>query len=195
MLVATPVSATDSSNQEKLVAELDALRQDSIAVARETQQHQGRLGALDRELVLLGQDAAARRRGLEESRVEQAQLLGALERLARHPPDQTPPQPGTPLDQARSRILLAATVPALRAEGRALAGEIEAAAALRARLSARQNDLIELRDALAHDRARLAEISSRRPELVRQLLPDMGKGASQPAKSGAGEADLGELIA
>ena len=193
MLVATPVSATDSSNQEKLVAELDALRQDSIAVARETQQHQGRLAPLDRKVVLLGQDAAARRRGLEESRVEQAQLLGALERLARHPPDQMPPQPGTPLDQARSRILLAATVPALRAKARALAGEIEATAALRARLSGGQDELIELRDTLARDRERLAEISARRAELVRQLLPDTDKGASQPAN--AGEPDLAQLIA
>src|SRR5438874_6328945 len=138
--MAAPACAADSSNQEKLVAELDALRQDSIAVARETQQHQGRLAPLDRELVLLGQDAAARRRGLEESRVEQAQLLGALERLARHPPDRTQPPPGPPLDQVRSRILLAATVPALRAEAHALAGEIAATAALRARLAAGQTE-------------------------------------------------------
>src|SRR5437763_6381544 len=147
MSLVTPAWSADSENQEKLAAELVSARQDGIAAARETQQRQVRLVALDRELVLLGQDAAARRRGLEESRIEQAQLLGALERLARHPPDQTQPTPGPPLDQVRSQILLAATVPALRAEAHALAGEIAATAALRTRLAAGQTELIELRDA------------------------------------------------
>jgi septal ring factor EnvC (AmiA/AmiB activator) len=186
--------SADSANQEKLAAELDAVRQDGIATARETQRRQARVVALDRELVLLGQDAAARRRGLEESRVEQAQLLAALERLARHPPDQTQPPQGPPLDQVRSHILLAATVPRLRAEARALTGEIAATAALRARLAAGQNELIELRDALARDRNHLAEIVARRAELARQLSPDNGKGAAQPVKSGPENSDLGQLI-
>jgi septal ring factor EnvC (AmiA/AmiB activator) len=192
--LAAPAWSADSSSQAKLVAELDTVRQDGIAAARETQQRQARLVALDRELVLLGQDAAARRRGLEESRVEQAQLLGALERLARPLPDRTRPPPGPPLNQVRSRILLAATVPALRAEAHALAGEIAATAALRARLAAGQTELIELRDALAHDRERLAEITAHRVELARQLLPDNGKGASPPAKPGSENSDLGQLI-
>jgi septal ring factor EnvC (AmiA/AmiB activator) len=192
--LAAPAWSADSSSQAKLVAELDTVRQDGIAAARETQQRQARLVALDRELVLLGQDAAARRRGLEESRVEQAQLLGALERLARPLPDRTQPPPGPPLDQVRSQILLAATVPALRAEAHALAGEIAATAALRARLAAGQTELIELRDALAHDRERLAEITAHRVELARQLLPDNGKGASPPAKPGSENSDLGQLI-
>jgi septal ring factor EnvC (AmiA/AmiB activator) len=189
-----PARSADSSNQEKLVAELDAVRQDGIVTARETQQRQSRIVALDRELVLLGQDAAARRRGLEESRTEQAQLLGALERLAQHPPDNTEPFVGTPLDQVRSYILLAATVPALHAEARALAGEIAATAALRARLAASQDELIALRDTLAHDRERLAKITAHRAELVRQLLPDNGKGASQSVKPGPENSDLAQLI-
>ena len=189
-----PARSADSSNEEKLVAELDAARQDGIAAARETQQHQARIVALDRELVLLGQDAAARRRGLEESRMEQAQLLGALERLARHPPDDAEHFVGTPLDQVRSQILLAATVPALRAEASALADEIAATAALRARLAARQDELIALRDTLAHDRERLAGITAHRAELVRELLPDNGKGASQSVKPGPENSDLAQLI-
>jgi septal ring factor EnvC (AmiA/AmiB activator) len=82
----------------------------------------------------------------------------------------------------------------LRAEARALAGEIAATAGLRARLAAGQTELIELRDALAHDRERLAEITAHRAELARQLLPDNGKGPSQPVKPGAENSDLGQLI-
>jgi septal ring factor EnvC (AmiA/AmiB activator) len=191
-LLVSPVWAADSP--EKLVAELDAARQDGIAVARDMQQRQVKLAALDRELALLGHDAAARQRGLDESQVEQAQLLGALERLARHPPEQAPPFAGPPIDRVHSSILLAAMLPALRAEAKALAGEIAAIAALRARIVAGQTELAATRDALAHDRERLAEIAAHRGDLARQLLPDNGKGTSQPVKPIAPGSDLGDLI-
>jgi septal ring factor EnvC (AmiA/AmiB activator) len=164
------------------------------------QQWQATVAALNRELALLGHDAAARRRGLDESQVEQAQLLGALERLSRHPPpDKTQgfeaqSFAGSPIDQVRAGILLAATLPALDAEAKALAGEIAAIAALRARIAAGQTELAETRDALTHARGRLAEVVAQRAELARQLLPDNGKGATQPAKPISPGTDLGDLI-
>jgi murein hydrolase activator len=197
--LASQAWAADSS-PEKLVADLDAARQDGIAAAREMQQRQAKIAALDREIPLLSHDAAARQRGLDESQVEQAQLLGALEQLARHPPPdktqgfQAQAFAGAPIDQVRSGILLAATLPALHAEAKALAGEIAAIAALRARGGARQTELAAAQDALAHDRERLGEIAVRRTELVRQLLPDNGKAAIQPAKQVSAGSDLGDLI-
>ena len=193
VLLAAPAWAADSS-PEKLAAELDAVRQDGIAAARDMQQRQVRVAALDRELALLGHDAAARQRGLDESQVEQAQLLGALERLSRHPPEEAQFFARAPIDQVRGGILLAATLPALRAEAKALAGEIAAIAALRARIAARQTELAATRDALANDRQRLADLVAHRADLVRQLLPDNGKAASQPAKPISPGSDLGDLI-
>ena len=185
--------AADSS-PEKLVADLDATRQDGIAVAREMQRRQAKIAALDRELPLLSHDVAARQRGLDESQVEQAQLLSALEQLARHPPEQAQAFAGAPIDQVRSGILLAATLPALQAEAKALAGEIAAIAALRARIAAGQTELAATRDALARDRERLAEFAAHRADLSRQLLPDSGKAASQPVKPIVPGTDLGDLI-
>jgi septal ring factor EnvC (AmiA/AmiB activator) len=189
-----PSAWAGDSSPEKLVADLDATRQDGIAAAREMQQRQAKIAALDRELPLLSHDAAARQRGLDESQVEQAQLLGALEQLARHPPEQAQAFAGAPIDRVRSGILLAATLPALQAEAKALAREIAAVAALRARIAAGHTELAATRDALAHDRERLAEIAVHRADLNRQLLPDSGKAASQPAKPIAPGSDLGDLI-
>src|SRR5947208_13828933 len=81
---AAPTRAADPP--DKLVAELEQVRQESIAAAREAQQRQSTIATLARDIDLLDRDLAARRRGLDESQVEQAQLPGALERLARHPP-------------------------------------------------------------------------------------------------------------
>jgi septal ring factor EnvC (AmiA/AmiB activator) len=177
---------------EKLAAELDQARQKSIAGAREAQQRQAAIAALGRELDLLDRDVAARQRGLDESQVEQAQLLGALERLVRHPPEETQPLVGTPIDQVRSRTLLAATVPALHAEAQALSGEIEAVASLRARIAAKEAELAGARDALPRDREHLSQIVARRAQLIQQLLPDIGRAARPPAKPEG--ADLDNLI-
>src|SRR5437762_4691021 len=133
LCLAAPTRAADPP--EKLVAELERVRQESIAAAREAQQRQSTIGTLTRDIEMLDRDLAARRRGLDESQVEQAQLLGALERLARHPPEATNPAVGSPSNRVRSEILRAATIPALRAEAQALAGEVEAVASLRARRS------------------------------------------------------------
>ena len=111
--LAAPTRAADPP--EKLVAELAQVRQESIVAARAAQQRQSTIATLTRDIELLDRDLAARRRGLDESQVEQAQLLGALERLARHPPETTHPALGPPIDRVRSEILLAATIPALRA--------------------------------------------------------------------------------
>ncbi|MBV9015791.1 MAG: peptidoglycan DD-metalloendopeptidase family protein [Alphaproteobacteria bacterium] len=191
-LLASPASATDSP--DNLVPELDQARRDAIQAARETQQHQAAAAALDRELDLLDRDLAARRRGLDESQPEQAQLLGALERLALHPPDETKASEApllSSLDRARSQMLLAATVPALRAEAQALAGEIQAVALLRARIAAKESELAGLRDALPKYREHLAQIVAHRAELIRQLLPEPGK-ATDLAKPD--RADLDNLI-
>jgi septal ring factor EnvC (AmiA/AmiB activator) len=181
-------SAWAAESPEKLAAELDQARQQSIAAAREAQQRQAAIAALGRELDLLDRDVAARQRGLDESQVEQAQLLGALERLARHPPEETRPLAGTPIERVRSQTLLAATVPALRSEARALSGEIDAVAALRARIAAKEGELAGARDALPRDREHLSQIVAHRAELVQQLLPDIGKAARPPG------ADLDNLI-
>jgi murein hydrolase activator len=186
----SPASAVESP--EALAAELDQVRQGSIAAARDMQQRQAAIAALIREIDLLDRDLAARRRGLAESQVEQTQLLGSLERLARHPREQTKPVYGPPLDRVRSEILLVATMSALRTEAQALTGEIAAVASLRTRIAAKETELAGLRDALPKDRERLAQIVARRGELVRQLLPDIDKAARLPVKPDT--ADLDKLI-
>ena len=182
-----PTFAADSP--DVAAAELDQVRQESIAAAREVQQRQASIAALIRDIDLLDRDLAARRRGLAESQIEQAQLLGALERLARHPPEQTKPLAASPLDRVRGEILLVATIPALRAEAQALTGEIAAVASLRTRIAAKETELAGLRDALPKDRERLTQIVAHRAELIRQWLPDTDKPARASSKPETSDVD------
>jgi septal ring factor EnvC (AmiA/AmiB activator) len=88
--------------------------------------------------------------------------------------------------------LLAATIPALRAEAQALAGELQAVASLRARIAAKESELAGARDALPKDRERLTQAVAHRAELIRQLLPELDKAARLPAKPDT--ADLDKVI-
>jgi septal ring factor EnvC (AmiA/AmiB activator) len=187
-------AAPRSSEPAVAAGELDRLRQETITLARTVQRQESALVALEHELDLLGREAAGRQRGLDESRVEQEQLLGTLERLARHPPDAVPQPAQLPIDRVRSHILLQAAVPALRDEARALANEIERLAALRARIEAKQRELAAARDTLAGSREQLAQSVARRTELVHQVSAENGDGEGSAAKLGQAVGDLGELI-
>ena len=188
------MAAPPSSEPSVAAGELDRVRQESIDLARTTQQRESALVALEHELDLLGREAAGRQRGLDESRVEQEQLLGTLERLARHLPDAAPPPAQPPVDRVRSHILLQAAVPALRDEAHALASEFAKVAALHGRIAAKQGELSAARDALAASRDQLAQGMTRRTELVHQLLPDNGDGDGSAAKLASVASDLAELI-
>src|SRR5713226_7413809 len=132
----TPAGAAANSS-----GDLDALRRKCIAAARAAQQLERTVGTIEHDADLLGRDAAGHQRGLDESRVEQAQLLGEIERFARHPPDRFAVVAATAIDRLRGELLLEAVVPALRAEARALSGEIERIAALHGEIAAKQGAL------------------------------------------------------
>jgi septal ring factor EnvC (AmiA/AmiB activator) len=194
VLAPAGIAAPRSSQPLAAAGELDRVRQETITLARTVQQRESALAALDHELDLLGREAAGRQRGLDESRVEQEQLLGTLERLARHPPDAAPQPAQPPIDRVRSHILLQAAVPALRDEARALANELERLAALRAWIEAKQRERAAARDTLADSREQLAQSVARRTELVHQLSAENGDGEGSAAKLGQAVGDLGELI-
>ena len=107
-----PVTAAPASG------ELDAVRQECIAAARDAQEHEGAIATLEHTIVLLGRDADARQRGLAESRAEQARFLGTLGNLARDPPERPAYAPAAAIERIRGEMLLQGTLPGLRAEAR-----------------------------------------------------------------------------
>ncbi len=179
---------------EGLVGELDALRRQSVAVGRAAQQHEMAIAALRREVTLLERDAAGTQRGLDDTRREQAELLAALERLARRPPEALALAPEGPIDRLRSGILMAAAVPALTAEAQALTREIDRLAAVRVQLGVKQDELAMRRATLVKNHEVLAQMAVRRGELTRQLVRDDPEFEARLRLAGEQAADLKDLI-
>jgi murein hydrolase activator len=187
-------AAAPSPSPPEPAAELEALRPQAVAAAQAVQRWEATVAALEHTLLLLGREVAGRQRGLDDSRAEQAQLLGIIEHLARHPPNQPVSLAQSPIDRRRSAILLDAAVPELRAEAHALADEIGRLATLRVRVGATQDELATTRDALSREREKLGQITARRQELLRQILRDDGDGERLAARLSHDAGDLAELI-
>jgi septal ring factor EnvC (AmiA/AmiB activator) len=171
-------------------SELDTLRQECIAAARDSSQRERQLAALEHTIELLTRDADARRRGLDESRAEQTHLLAALLHLARHQPGGPASAAAPPFDRVRGELLLDGAIPALRAEARALIGEIERVAQLRRRIAAKQDELAPAQALAAMAHEQLAALVARR----NQLEPEDKTAAARIAKLAREAGDLGDLV-
>lgn len=174
--------------------ELDAVRQECIGASRDTQARERAVAALEHEIGLLDRDAEGRQRDLDESRTEQAHLLGTLTALARNPPEEPSVAPGGPIERSRGELLLRGTLTALHAEARALSGEIERIATLHAQTAAKNGELASARQALEADRLHLAELTARRLALSRRFRPEAPGGDARIAALGREANDVGDLI-
>jgi len=194
VLVGTAPVTAAPAKETPAAGELDAVREECITAARGAQQHEQGFAALERTISLLGRDAEGRQRGLDESRPEQARLLGTLAHLARYPPERPAHPPASAIERIRGEMLMQGMLPGLRAEARALAGEIERIAALRQQIAGKKAELESARQANAADRAQLAELAARRLELTRRLLPEDSGAAVRIARLGHEASDIGDLI-
>lgn len=176
--------------------ELDAVRRETVAAAREARSHEQTLAGLQHQIELIDRDAEARRRGLEESRPEQEQLLGALEFLARNPPDPATDSErvASPLDRARGELLLDVAIPGLRQQARALRGEFARIAALRRDIAPRQAAADSESRAIADARERIARLVTRRRELAQALLPADDGADARLTRLGREAKDPADLI-
>jgi septal ring factor EnvC (AmiA/AmiB activator) len=191
---AGPATAAPPKAPPSASGELDAVRQELIAVARDTQSHEATVAALEHTILLLGRDAEGRQRDLDESRPEQARLLGTLAYLARDLPERPDFAPPAALGRIRGEMLLQGTLPGLRAEARALAGEIERIAALRTQIATKKDELASARQARGEDRRKLAELTAQRLDLTRRILPEDSGGPTRVARLGHEASDIGDLI-
>ncbi len=175
------------------VAQLDALREQCIDAAAAVQQSERSIGALDVAIQVMERGAEAKKREIAQSRAQQEALLGALERLARAPPEALVFAPQGLVDRRRSAMLIAAAVPALHAQARQLGGQLAALSRAQGLIETRRRDIDEARAALARGRDALVKLVSRRDALIEQLLHQQGKPAAA-VPLGDQASDLVDLI-
>ena len=191
--VVVPGAAAPPAPLEGQIGQLDSIRQQCITTALQVQQRERTIGALDLAIGVMQHGLDTKSKEIAASRQQQEALLGALERLARMPPEATVFAAQGPVDRMRGGILMAAAIPALTAEARKLGSQMAALAAVQNQITARRKDIDDARAALASGREALAQLVARRNTLNGQLLHEDGKLVTV-GQLGDQASDLADLI-
>jgi septal ring factor EnvC (AmiA/AmiB activator) len=187
--------------ERALAEEIASLEDDRAALAKalieattRIRENENRSEELTMRLESLIASEAAIRRSLEARRGVIVEVLAALQRMGRRPPPAVLARPDDILAAVRTSMLLGAVVPALRAETRALAADLEELVALRSAIALDREALARELATLDSERRRLSALIETRQERLHAAREDaVGEGAR--IASLAAQADtLEELI-
>ncbi len=147
-----------AEREEALQAELERLRQASIAAAAALQSQEEEASALELTLSAIRDARGFKLQELEQRRDELARLVNGLTRLSRRPPEAMLFAPGEAYDTWRAAVLLGGIGPLISSRAAGLREDLDELASIEADLHARRVDLNNVVRSMADERQRLTEM-------------------------------------
>ncbi len=176
-IAAGQIQQRSLSNQARTVRDqAEGLRIRAAIAAHKIQQEEAALSGIEERLAALRRQEMGYRRRLDRMQESMASSIAALIRMERQPAAAFLAAPGTMLDAGRGGRLLAAALPALRADADEIGELLAAAGEVRDQLSREQQQHVAV----------VATLSGRRQEL-RDLLRAQAKSEQQLWRAGAAE--------
>lgn len=188
-------SAALRHKAETLAKKAEDTARRMVAVAADARAREQAIAELSARLVQLRAEEKKRSRGLEARRARLAELLGALERIARNPPEALMAYAHTPQDTLRSAMLLRAAIPKLEAEAKQLRASLDALASLKEQAAARQQALAKERRSLDAKRKELAALVAKQRALARTTRARQEKAENHARELARQAKNLRELLA
>jgi septal ring factor EnvC (AmiA/AmiB activator) len=179
---------------EQIGGEVEKLRNQLIATARQTQEAEQAVARLEKRQREIEQLIDERTVALGKKRAQMAGLLAALERLALRPPEALLAEPSTPDDTVRAGILLRAILPQLDQAAAALKIEIEDLAALRTEAAQNAKQIRDASTALQREQQNLQAMVNEKSRLESERRSAAQANALQAQKLAAQARDLHELV-
>lgn len=179
---------------EALRTEMESLRSELTEAAGKAQDLEEQLSTLEQTLAVLEVEESRASQNLEERRQQMARIVQGLQRLSLVPRESLILSPGSPVELARSGMLLQAAYPKIESEAEALRADLADLASLRADILHQQEELGAAQTALANERERLSGLLARKETLEREASGAL-KDARERARDLSRQAqDLRELI-
>jgi murein hydrolase activator len=183
-----------AEREAALQKELDDLRTQLVEAAAAARAHEDGVREHRRALTAIETEEKAKTAALDGRRRQLSDLLMALARHARRPPEALVALPASPEDTIRAALLLAAAVPELEAEASTLKADIDDLEATRRAAAATRAGLDKESRELARERSRLETLVAQRSKLQQQTQAERRK-AQADADRLAGEAkDIKDLM-
>ncbi|MCW9001991.1 MAG: peptidoglycan DD-metalloendopeptidase family protein [Rhodospirillales bacterium] len=155
---------------ESLKRELGALQKRLVEAGRATQENETQATELESQLADLEKQEAEMRNQLASSHGQHVVVLGALERMARHPPEALIAHPLSSQDLVRSAILLRAAVPGIEERAIRLQNELAVLSQTRADIASRRAELATLARKMEDDRGEIGSMIARKRALQRDAI-------------------------
>ncbi|MEQ8815266.1 MAG: peptidoglycan DD-metalloendopeptidase family protein [Thalassobaculum sp.] len=150
----------------ELGREVERLRADMAEAATRQQRTEETVGEVEATLAVLRHEAGEKRAILATRQIELGQLIGALQRLARRPPEMLLLMRRPPLETVRTGILLEAAIPRINAEAERLKAELASLAEVDASIRDQHARLDAASAQLERERQRLATLADDKARLL-----------------------------
>ncbi|SMF08207.1 Septal ring factor EnvC, activator of murein hydrolases AmiA and AmiB [Tistlia consotensis] len=183
-----------SRQRQALRDEIAGLRQQAITAARDAQNLESDLDAIEYTLAALRAEEARLNHSLDLQRQQLTETLAALQRVALLPPESLLGQPGEPLDLARGALLLGVAVPAIEAKAAKLRKDLETLADLHQQIDGQRRELGSAATRLAGERRKLDSLVERKQALEAETGAHQTATERQVAKLADEAQSLRDLI-
>lgn len=152
---------------EKIEDELTDLQGSLVKLANSMRKNEETLSELDTQISKLEKDQSGLSDQLVVDQDEMADLIMALQRLRRLPPEALLARPDAPLKTAQSAMLLQNTLPSLYEKAQRLRGNLEKNKALTQELRTKRDKAKETSKALEAEHSKLMNLAQKRKILYR----------------------------
>jgi len=183
-----------AAQEKALQAEIEGLRGQLVEAAAAARTHELAVNEHRRALAQLEAEEKTKVAALNGRRRQLSDLLMALTRHARRPPEALVALPASPEDTIRAALLLAAAVPELEAEASTLKADVDAIDAVRkAEASTREGLERESRE-LARDKSHLESLVAQKSGLQQKTQAERRKAQADADRLAREAHDIKELM-
>lgn len=162
-----------SQELEGLEAEIEDTRQKLVDVAKSIQKNEKNLGQLEERIKDLEHEKVKIEKELEEDRASIADLILALQRIQRVPPEALFAKPGAPYETAQSAMLLSDIIPALKNHADDLKQNLTLLSNLTRDLKRDREEVLALSKSLKDEQQNLLKLSKKRERYFKKTLGDL----------------------
>lgn len=187
-------SATLDKEARQLEADVRELQKDLVETAARAQSQEEVVSGIERQLAALDAEDKARRQALLDRQSAIQKTLGALERIARMPPESLITSPKSAVDAVRTSMMLSAIIPELEAQAEALRAELVALQQLRTEMAVHREELTVATQTLDLERVALNRLIKRKANLREQTIAERRAEEARVAKLASEADDLRALV-
>lgn len=180
---------------QSLEGQLEDTRAELTAVTRAVRNNQSALENLDKKITALSAEQENRTAALEKNYGSIANLILALERIKRIPPEALIVRPGAPLETAQTALLLQGVLPAVYEKADRLSTELQRLENIEKTLKEDKTEQLALQKELAAKQQQMSALINERERLFSSTQKDLKQSGQQLTALARKAKDLEDLLA